>query len=83
MKTFGCPADLDFDCSVLGADFVCDVTVPDGMLVLPGQHLTKIWRVCNSGTLPWGDCTKVSNSYTSFLLLVILIAVLKHLGCLL
>lgn len=32
---------------------VTDVTVPDGTTLAPGQRITKIWRVRNSGDLPW------------------------------
>jgi hypothetical protein len=35
------------------AEFVRDVTVPDGLAVPPGARLTKIWRFRNSGTVPW------------------------------
>lgn len=34
--------------------FVTDVTFPDGTLVQPGQPLTKVWRVRNSGSTAWG-----------------------------
>lgn len=32
---------------------VGDVTVPDGTRLSPGQAFTKVWRVRNSGDLPW------------------------------
>lgn len=32
---------------------VSDVTAPDGTRLMPGQAFTKIWRVRNSGSLPW------------------------------
>jgi len=32
---------------------VSDVTVPDETRVAPGQSFTKVWRVANSGDLPW------------------------------
>jgi hypothetical protein len=35
------------------ADFVADVTVPDGTLVEPGTRIEKIWRIRNSGNCPW------------------------------
>jgi len=33
--------------------FVADVTIPDGMVVSPGQSLTKIWRMKNTGSTTW------------------------------
>ena len=36
------------------AAFISDVTIPDGTIVSPGQSLTKIWRVKNTGTSTWG-----------------------------
>jgi len=38
-----------------GADYVADVSVPDGSIVSPGQSLTKVWRVRNTGTTTWGS----------------------------
>ena len=35
------------------ARLVSDVTVPDETRVAPGQSFTKVWRVANSGDLPW------------------------------
>jgi hypothetical protein len=35
------------------ADFVADVTVPDGTLVEPGTRIEKVWRIRNSGNCPW------------------------------
>ncbi len=40
------------------AQFVSDVTVPDGMKFNPGATFTKTWRLRNVGTCTW------SNSYT-------------------
>jgi hypothetical protein len=40
------------------AEFVKDVTVPDGTLLAPGSVFTKTWRLRNSGTCTW------SSSYT-------------------
>jgi len=36
------------------ADFLGDLTVPDGAQFLPGQALTKKWGIENSGTCDWG-----------------------------
>jgi len=33
--------------------FLNDLTVPDGSLVDPGEHIDKQWRVQNSGTCNW------------------------------
>ena len=35
------------------AQFVRDVTVPDGTLMNPGQAFTKTWELRNSGTCAW------------------------------
>lgn len=36
------------------AEFVADVTVPDGAQYLPGQTFPKRWRMRNTGTCDWG-----------------------------
>jgi hypothetical protein len=36
------------------AEFVRDLTVPDGTQFLPGQTFTKQWEARNSGTCDWG-----------------------------
>jgi hypothetical protein len=35
------------------AQFIADVTVPDGTLMLPGQTFTKTWRLKNVGQCTW------------------------------
>jgi len=40
---------------VNGAEFVQDVTIPDGEVVAPGASFTKTWRLTNSGTCVWDD----------------------------
>jgi len=35
------------------AQFVQDVTIPDGASMTPGQAFTKTWRLLNSGTCTW------------------------------
>jgi len=35
------------------ARFVTDVTIPDGMEMLPGQTFIKTWRLRNMGTCTW------------------------------
>jgi transcriptional regulator with XRE-family HTH domain len=37
------------------AEFVADVTVPDGTVIAPGCPFEKIWRLRNTGTVPWID----------------------------
>jgi hypothetical protein len=37
------------------AEFVGDVTIPDGTVMTPGQVFLKTWRVRNSGTCSWGE----------------------------
>jgi hypothetical protein len=41
------------------AEFVKDVTVPDGTNMRPNQAFTKTWRYRNSGTVPWGQGVKL------------------------
>ena len=41
------------------AQFVADVTIPDGTVMSSGQQFTKTWRVVNSGTIPWGEGTQL------------------------
>lgn len=35
------------------SEFVADVTVPDGTMMPPLQKFDKIWRIRNSGSVPW------------------------------
>ncbi len=37
------------------AEFVSDVTVPDGTTFTPGEAFVKTWRVKNAGTATWGE----------------------------
>jgi hypothetical protein len=41
------------------AEFVQDVTIPDGTEMRPNQAFTKTWRYRNSGTVPWGEGVKL------------------------
>jgi next-to-BRCA1 protein 1 len=41
------------------AKFVCDVTLADGSMVRPGEHLDKTWRIRNCGEEPWPAGTKL------------------------
>lgn len=40
------------------ANFVSDVTIPDGTIVNPGQTIWKTWRVLNSGSCTWDSSYK-------------------------
>lgn len=46
--------DKPEDCK-LNAEFVEDVTIPDGTPVVPGQPVVKTWRLRNTGTCTWGS----------------------------
>jgi len=35
------------------AQFIADVTVPDGTKFAPGEGFTKVWRLKNLGSCPW------------------------------
>lgn len=35
------------------AEFVADVTIPDGTTIQPGTKFTKTWQIRNSGTCTW------------------------------
>jgi hypothetical protein len=37
------------------ARFIRDLTIPDGMQLLPGQAVVKKWSVKNAGTCDWGS----------------------------
>lgn len=43
----------------LSMGWVGDVTIPDGMLVTPGQVFTKTWRVINDGGCAWDPSYKL------------------------
>jgi hypothetical protein len=38
---------------ILSAQFVADVTIPDGTVLAPGSAFVKTWRVKNTGTCEW------------------------------
>jgi hypothetical protein len=44
----------------LSANFLYDVTIPDGMIIAPGATFTKKWRVKNTGTCPWDSGYKLT-----------------------
>jgi len=43
--------------SALRADFITDITVPDGQAFPPGAEFVKSWRILNSGELDWPGTT--------------------------
>ena len=45
--------------SGLDARFVKDVNIFDGTEVAPGSQVTKIWRLQNSGVIPWPQHTRL------------------------
>lgn len=44
------------------AQFVTDVTIPDGSVMTPGQAFTKKWRIRNTGQCAWNGYTLVFDS---------------------
>jgi hypothetical protein len=44
------------------AQFVADVTIPDGTVMTPGQAFTKKWRIKNIGSCAWSGYTLVFDS---------------------
>lgn len=54
------PARYFSDVSVPVIDemiYLADVTIPDGSSIVAGESFTKTWRVRNSGTSTWRNCT--------------------------
>ena len=45
------------------ADFIADVSVPDGTEMTPGQDFVKTWRIKNTGTCTWGSGYSVIYSF--------------------
>jgi len=41
------------------AQFIADVTIPDGTIVAPGATFTKVWRLKNIGSCTWTTAYKV------------------------
>lgn len=48
------------NCNV--AQFVADVTIPDGTVMTPGQAFTKKWRIKNIGSCTWNGYSMVFDS---------------------
>jgi len=42
------------------AQFIEDVTIPDGTVMEPGQAFTKTWRLKNVGVVEWGEGSNLS-----------------------
>ncbi len=51
----GSPAPTTDGAAVDKAEFVADVTVPDGANFTPGETFVKTWRVKNIGATTWGE----------------------------
>lgn len=43
----------------LFAEFIEDVTIPDGSNLSPGDTVAKVWRLRNTGTTPWPAGLKI------------------------
>lgn len=43
------------------ANYIQDVTIPDGTVIAPGAQFVKTWRVLNSGTCSWGPGSGMQN----------------------
>jgi hypothetical protein len=50
-------AGIFSDCDV--AEFVADITIPDGTEMAPGTDFTKTWEVKNVGTCAWDSSYKL------------------------
>ena len=52
------PGDLEVQ-KPLTADFVADITVPDGQNFPPGAEFVKCWRMVNDGERDWPESTEL------------------------
>lgn len=50
-------ANANANAQRLVANFVDDVTIPDGMVLQSGASFDKVWRMINSGTVAWPEGT--------------------------
>ncbi len=41
------------------AEFVADISIPDGKIMLPGTTFTKTWQIRNVGSCPWDTSHKL------------------------
>lgn len=46
---------------VFKANYIADVTIPDGTVIAPGAQFVKTWRLLNTGTCSWGPGTGLQN----------------------
>ncbi|KAL3854811.1 hypothetical protein ACJMK2_014057 [Sinanodonta woodiana] len=53
------PVTYDFYRVMMGAQFLGDVSIPDGTTVQPGTKLLKTWKMKNNGDGPWTESTKL------------------------
>lgn len=54
------------DCPPIGNDnaqFIADITVPDGTVFSPNNTFTKTWRIKNNGTSTWSTGYKLAFQY--------------------
>lgn len=52
------PSDAEVQ-QELAADFVADITVPDGQNFPPGAEFVKCWRMMNDGERDWPEATEL------------------------
>ena len=52
-------ADTETGKCVNSAEFIEDITVPDGTVMSPGEHFRKVWRLRNTGTCVWDRSYRV------------------------
>ncbi|KAK3577180.1 hypothetical protein CHS0354_037519 [Potamilus streckersoni] len=55
------PVTYDFYRVMMGAQFLQDVSIPDGTTVQPGTKLLKTWKMKNNGDGPWTESTKLKH----------------------
>lgn len=54
------PTNTPYPC-VVAAQFLGDVTIPNGTVVQPGQSFTKTWQVQNTGSCIWINSYSILN----------------------
>ena len=55
-------ADTGTEKCVNSAEFIEDITVPDGTVMSPGEHFRKVWRLRNTGPCGWDRSYRVVSS---------------------
>ena len=58
-SAIGTAAEAEYPACVNQAEFMEDITIPDGTKLAPGEKFTKIWRLRNTGTCTWTTEYKV------------------------